>query len=379
MSTQFPPSSPVHEDIVPKRARTEVEYPTPNPSSETGEAPLSLKSTPVKLTRKLVPSELIRAAAKDSGKMVTIDTSADQRIEVGRSSKLAHVSVNPHNKLVSRVHCVLNYSKKNSKLMIECQGWNGINCTVPASVEVKHVGNKHYVVKPTGAIRKGERVLYVDPQFTNFYVLKGETVELPAMDGTVLDLRGELLVLEFAEGRGVASQAHELEQLEKTISGTSRESTPLEHKRVRKAYIREEEKEEKELVIHMSEEEVADELRGVTGIENLSNVLANHIAYSRLLQVPFSQLLTLNPVKQKKLTRLQLRCILCHRIPCIGVIYREGSDAAGLPLDEEYYYIPERDDDQSRVKLVEDLKGSGSHLRSCRKTHKQYFWKRPKK
>ena len=72
---------------------------------------------------------------------------------------------------------------------------------------------------------------------------------------------------------------------------------------------------------------------------------------------------------------MQVRSVL-NNIKCVGVIYRKGKDAAGKPLEEEYYYMPENDDDQSRTQLVANLKGHGG-LRSCRRTHKQYYWKKP--
>ena len=41
-------------------------------------------------------------------------------------------------------------------------------------------------------------------------------------------------------------------------------------------------------------------------------------------------------------------------------------DAAGQPLQEEYYYMPENDEDRERTTLVSNIKGHGG-LRSCRK------------
>lgn len=125
-------------------------------------------------------------------------------------------------------------------------------------------------------------------------------------------------------------------------------------------------------------EEIDKILSTIPEFEDIVNLITNHIAYSRVLQTPFSSIIELNSIKKHNLTKLQLRCLLIHSIDCIGVIFRQGKDAAGKPLDEEYYYIPEKDLDIQRVQLVEELKGSSSHLRSCRKTHKQYFWKKPK-
>lgn len=63
-------------------------------------------------------------------------------------------------------------------------------------------------------------------------------------------------------------------------------------------------------------------------------------------------------------------------IKCIGVIHRTGKDALGKPLESEYYYRPEFDLDPERLALFKESKG-GRGLRSCRRVHKQYFYKKP--
>lgn len=115
-------------------------------------------------------------------------------------------------------------------------------------------------------------------------------------------------------------------------------------------------------------------IENVSNILEINNILINHLAFSRLSSTPASFLNTISAVVSK-LTLEQLRVIL-NNLSCIGVIYREGKDAAGKPLEEEYYYIPERDNDSERPKLVSSIKGHGG-LRSCRRTHKQYYWKKP--
>lgn len=109
----------------------------------------------------------------------------------------------------------------------------------------------------------------------------------------------------------------------------------------------------------------------------LQHVLANHLAFSNVQQVPFSQLKDVNSTIST-LKSEELRAIL-EIEQCIGVIYRQGKDAAGKPLDEEYYYDVENDSDANRRQLVSALKGGRSNLRSCRRVHKQYFWKKPAK
>ncbi|RLV92528.1 Protein PLM2 [Spathaspora sp. JA1] len=109
-------------------------------------------------------------------------------------------------------------------------------------------------------------------------------------------------------------------------------------------------------------------------VEEINNILINHLAFSRLNSTPASFLNSFSVITSK-LSLSQIRQVL-HDIPCIGVIYRQGKDAAGKPLEEEYYYISENDDDPARKEMVANVKGHGG-LRSCRRTHKQYYWKKP--
>lgn len=115
-------------------------------------------------------------------------------------------------------------------------------------------------------------------------------------------------------------------------------------------------------------------IQNVSNLSEVENILINHLAFSRLSSTPASFLNTILAVVSK-LSLQQLRSVL-HSIDCIGVIYRQGKDAAGKPLEEEYYYMPENDHDPERNKLVSLIKGHGG-LRACRRTHKQYYWKKP--
>ncbi|KAK2672444.1 hypothetical protein RAB80_012523 [Fusarium oxysporum f. sp. vasinfectum] len=83
------------------------------------------------------------------------------------------------------------------------------------------------------------------------------------------------------------------------------------------------------------------------------------------------------PSEEKRdISKDDLRDVI-ESTPCIGIIKRQGKDAAGKPLESEYYYVPEEDDDQQRRAAVVDGLRKPS-LRACRKQHKQYYWKRPK-
>ncbi|KAK3943391.1 protein PLM2 [Diplogelasinospora grovesii] len=116
---------------------------------------------------------------------------------------------------------------------------------------------------------------------------------------------------------------------------------------------------------------------GQEQIETVSNHVANQLAFSRLSSTPLSTIMNNLPAEEKKdLSKDALRSII-ESTACIGVIPRQGKDAAGKPLESEYYYIPEMDTDEQRRLAVTDGLRKPS-LRNCRKQHKQYFWKRPK-
>nr|AAO25598.1 TOS4 [Nakaseomyces delphensis] len=128
----------------------------------------------------------------------------------------------------------------------------------------------------------------------------------------------------------------------------------------------------------LTQEELLQQMKAKNvNIQDLTNVLINHLAFANVQQTPLFQLQKVSS-KTVELSRSELRALL-GSIDCIGIIYRQGKDAAGKPLDEEYFYDLENDNDSDRRTLVTSLKGGRSGLRSCRKTHKQYFWKKPAK
>lgn len=135
-------------------------------------------------------------------------------------------------------------------------------------------------------------------------------------------------------------------------------------------------KKRKQKLVDVTEKLVIDQncIENIPNVDEITNILVNHLAFSRLSSTPASFLNTISAVVSK-ISLKQLRVIL-HNSKCIGIIYRPGKDAAGKPLEEEYYYMPENDDDGERPKLVSSIRGHGG-LRSCRRTHKQYYWKKP--
>ncbi|KAM3076993.1 target of SBF [Clarireedia jacksonii] len=116
------------------------------------------------------------------------------------------------------------------------------------------------------------------------------------------------------------------------------------------------------------------------------NHVANQLAFSRLQSTPLSVILNNLPSElkgfntssqeNKGLLKEDLRKML-NKTKFIGEIHRNGKDAAGKPLESEYYYIPDEDTDQQRKETVTEGLRKPS-LRNCRKQHKQYYWKRPR-
>lgn len=104
-------------------------------------------------------------------------------------------------------------------------------------------------------------------------------------------------------------------------------------------------------------------------IPAVRNHVINQLAFSRLSSNPLSGIMNNLPSEEKKdLSKHDLRRII-ESTDCIGVIARHGKDAAGKPLESEYYYIPEHDTDDSRRIAVTDGLRKPS-LRACRKQHK---------
>lgn len=124
----------------------------------------------------------------------------------------------------------------------------------------------------------------------------------------------------------------------------------------------------------------------------IKNHVINQLAFSRLHSMPLSTIHSNLPAELKAaaasfekskanggdqeeledadaaLTDADLKQLL-EAIPCVGEITRSGKDAAGKQLENEYYYVPEMDDNAMRRDTVKASMGSTS-LRAVRKNHK---------
>jgi hypothetical protein len=110
----------------------------------------------------------------------------------------------------------------------------------------------------------------------------------------------------------------------------------------------------------------------------VKNHVINQLAFSRVHAIPLSTIHSNLPAELKacavsgdagaSLPHAELERLL-HSIPCIGEIAREGKDAAGKPLENEFYYVPEMDENAMRREAVLGSRG-GTGLRAVRKNHK---------
>lgn len=104
----------------------------------------------------------------------------------------------------------------------------------------------------------------------------------------------------------------------------------------------------------------------------VKNHVINQLAFSRVHSIPLSTIYNNLPTNMKgskaseQLLSEDLKDMM-YRMPCVGEIRRQGNDAAGKPLENEFYYVPEMDTDEHRRAAVSIAKPP---LRATRKQHK---------
>ncbi|KAF4123084.1 transcription factor Tos4 [Geosmithia morbida] len=154
--------------------------------------------------------------------------------------------------------------------------------------------------------------------------------------------------------------------------------SPVRRKQQKKAGSEKEGQKESRKTVKQEEEEEQDEKPAAPPVDaSIVNHAINQLAFSRLSSTPLSTIMQHLPADAKVgLTRPSLLAAI-ESTACIGIIERQGKDAAGEALESEYYYVPERDTDESRRAAVVDGLRKPT-LRNCRKQHKQYYWKRPR-
>ena len=102
---------------------------------------------------------------------------------------------------------------------------------------------------------------------------------------------------------------------------------------------------------------------------SVTNHVINQLAFSRLSSTPLSTIMQNLPADAKPDVTLDALRAAVEASPCIGLIARQGKDAAGKALESEYYYVAEQDGDEHRRGMVVGELRKPS-LRNCRKQHK---------
>lgn len=118
-----------------------------------------------------------------------------------------------------------------------------------------------------------------------------------------------------------------------------------------------------------------------SSLSPVKNHVINQLAYSRIHSLPLSTIHSNLPAELRGamakpsdtenrniLSSSELKTIL-DDLPCVGEISREGKDAAGKLLESEFYYVPEKDNDDMRRQAVTTSLGKTS-IRAARKQHK---------
>ena len=126
------------------------------------------------------------------------------------------------------------------------------------------------------------------------------------------------------------------------------------------------------------------------GLSPIRNHVVNQLAFSRLHALPLSTIMNNLPpalrrydstasaiqhhergepsVPARGFNSADLKHLL-DDTACVGEIAREGKDAAGKALEDEFYYVAELDTDEMRKTAVENSLGKPG-LRNVRKQHK---------
>ena len=103
--------------------------------------------------------------------------------------------------------------------------------------------------------------------------------------------------------------------------------------------------------------------------ETITNHVINQLAFSRLSSSPISLILNNLPAEERSTISKEQLIRVLGGVDCIGKIERTGKDAAGKPLECEFYYSPEKDGDTQRRNALVGGLGRPS-LRACRRQHK---------
>lgn len=344
-----------------------------------------------------------------------------KEVTLGRSSKANDFMLSSSNRLASRIHVRAEYIQtspgNNERVKFTCEGWNGCTLVVPTfkrinktEFEKMREGKESLQTENAGSStesRDKTSFVYVPNGVTDYIIPRGHNVEVDYVDGITINVRGDLVMVKLvndnpikydefeqdiktslkrkADATSEGSKKRVVEKKKKIEAKVVKKNTPkkedssktekpksiVEDERVPQKVEQEPVKQNDAKITKSLQKEFVDYPR-------IQHLVSNHLAFSRLHSMPLSSIH--NSISAlKSVDPEDLRYVLGNTA-WIGVVARKGKDAAGRPLEEEYYYVYDADIDNDRKTMVEKIgaRGSGG-LRACRKTHKQYYWKMPAK
>lgn len=372
--------------------------------------------------------------------VLTFDVKENEQsktITIGRSSSKNDYQLSPKSALISRQHLAVTYFPNSNTLRIKCYGKNGLVVNFPKMLNyklIRQLKEKIYELVPideSSDSENSDKQIFKKKGITSFVLNEKEICFIPFMTGlqfgfgTIsLELKIKHSMDEQAGAADVEASAND-SRVPKNDDQSVLLSSPLsshveydeEENISNKEVIQNlnnklalnENDEEKASVkksnkrVHSDSETTNASKKQKTNkssssllqdlmekievekimVKEVVHQLTNQIAFANIQQIPLKQLYQSNSICSTKLSlpefRIFLEKFLLKLEPSIQIILRKGKDAAGKLLDPEFFYDVEKDPNEERVLIVSNLKGGRSGLRSCRKVHKQYFWKKPTK
>ncbi|KAK9379937.1 uncharacterized protein V2V93DRAFT_372738 [Kockiozyma suomiensis] len=404
-----------------KRVREDIgedarEYPTPAPTSSAVNAVSSPTAAVSRALLSLSDEQQQPLRAPLSTVALARLRRSGSPVSLGRSSNSSSVVLSRTNKLISRVHVVTQYVPERDTVCVQCEGWNGARVGTPGREYALAKGENVEIDARVPIIIDvcGERArveVVIDHEEEEDEEETDDEVFVKAKDMGKGELSRQPSAVEFTvwEDSKEASKDSQIpapaKQIEENVHKVVKDVKENEkHAKVikdakeneiknakeidkqvkvtkdNKTKVREvkSELEDTHLNSQQHQQAFADSAATLTDDtdeeEKLRTHIIAHLAYSRLASTPLSSLRTSLPIVEF-VSDNKLRSIISN-VSCIGIIPRRGKDASGKRLEEQYYYIPEQDSDLHRRAAVEELRGVAG-IRSCRKVHKQYFWRKP--
>ncbi|KAK9466088.1 hypothetical protein V1512DRAFT_276900 [Lipomyces arxii] len=373
----------------PRMPRLQTFYPTPAPTSSVS---LPNTSSPVRQQARVAPLEpsvdetvsTTTVRAPLSAVVLVPVPRTGEVVSLGRSSNSSTVVLSRTNKLISRVHVTVKYVAATDSVEITCQGWNGSRVGISNGAE-------HALAKAESVTIPAEANIVIDVCGERARVVVSDPVVVDddETDDEVFVAAKDVTPVSDFETSTPSFKVWEDGQDESTVATSDKpvvEDAPVSSVQTKDllmntikletpANSHDKENPLKPVVQVNKDQDEKHELAPLeTDLAKLKTHVIAHLAYSRLASTPLSELKTNLPVTAT--LPVEILQSIIKSTPCVGVIQRQGKDASGKRLEEQYYYIPEQDDDVHRRAAVEELRGHPG-IRNCRKVHKQYFWRKP--